>query len=155
MNVLCIPSASELSTVPRQLVFLRDGEENVPLVEGKKMRDRAANLLEDFMRNTAGCAGGSPCKVGMSDSWACIRWFGQTLQLGFANKSRLHLDRQGALNPNLQILRTSVCMLSLGRTLFKAGLFMVVLCVLKRKACFCRNNVMIYETQSCLINSCP
>lgn len=39
--------------------------------------------------------------------------FGQTLKLGFANKALLHHDRQGALNPNFQILKDSICMLSL------------------------------------------
>lgn len=39
--------------------------------------------------------------------------FRQTSKLSFANKALLHHHKQGAFNPNFQILRVSVCMLSL------------------------------------------
>lgn len=77
------------------------------------MRDRTEHPLDNSLGNSVGPTADSVCGVGVSDSCVCIWWFGQTLKLGFADKARLHHDRQGALNLNVQILGVSVSRVSL------------------------------------------
>lgn len=118
------------------------------------MSDRTENALGNSKRDVPGSRADVSARLAFVIHGCAPDEFGQTMTLGFANKVLLLHDRQSAPNPNLQILRVSVCMLSLQITFFKVGLFLVILRVLKRKFRFCRNNFMIYETQSSLINSC-
>lgn len=62
-------------------------EAKAPPVEGEKMRDRTETSLDNSLGNSAGPTVDSLCGVGVSDSWVCIWWFGQTLKLGFADKA--------------------------------------------------------------------
>lgn len=112
MNIPCVPSASELSTVLRGACPSEGpGKKMFLLVDGERVSDRTENPPDDYEKCARWHSG--PCRVGMSESRVCVSWIWTNLESGFANKALLHHDRQCVPNPNLQILRVSVRMLAL------------------------------------------